>query len=1077
LRNVAIHQNSYRCLVLYFIGKGHKQKGAGTTAMSKTAVVTKVGKTKLEQWQNLPSQLLADFCKKEKRPPFRCHPVDANKHKSSDSKQKYRFRIVVMDAKSTKRGKEYDLSFSPAFPSENEEQAKEEAAILALLHLTPNIPHDRKLPQPYKDIFLNAVKHHQKQQQKPPQTFNSIKNTKDISKQSNTETSNEKVTGNNESINTTQISLVMDRQFVSMADKRKHDQQKQIKRKVTLAKRQAIKEANKPHKVLMSESLRKAIQKLLKSTQHDANLDNTNISNRNTFTLDTSLIQEVEKLLLEDGFTTQQTQMALSNLNQKQQKRNLNEDDHEALDSTSAYEKCLQWLCIQVEERYLPKRFNPQGGNLDIISAIPTTSDSNNLSPQVLEIIHTYGILKEEAILIDKQNSVKKQIPNIFWECICNSVKKSNIYVKDISKRKSQMDDDTINMNLEQINDEIEVLQALFPDECEISYENGNPQDVGQTIKIGIPLNSEQFTSSVESTSTNPSTLEFHFQNGLYPSIYPSGVFLKNIWNKTHQSIGMGTVLHIKLAEYVSTLDTDVPMMYEIYSFVLDLLEQRHEAYSIQSPLLASLRGSKPSNTNEKKSDYKKRSLKNRKDFLPRKYRPRTRSPFWSKSPKKTLPATAFPDIPPSIFKARQNLPANKARDEFFRVLQQSLKQNRVLLVTGETGCGKTTQIPQFILEKYPAEAKIVIAQPRRLAATGVAGRVAAERGEEEPGKDSVGYVVRGDTAMCDKTRLMFCTTGVLLRQLQAENALDCITHIVVDEVHERHLDTDILLGILKEALPKYPHLHVVLMSATMDADRFAAYWGKNTPRMHIPGFTYPVEDYTLEDVLAFTGYIPPKKSKKKKQISFNNLDDEEHSKPQNNIDELVSRVQENIIDYEMIASLVKKLIQGKKYDDDGAILVFLPGAPEINKAEQTIRRHTKHLAIQLLPLHGGLQPKDQKLVFNKPKLGLTKVVLSTNVAETSITIPDITIVIDTCKEKQSTYDPVNRMPMLIERFASRDSLRQRRGRSGRVQKGITKSLLIFLHNLDSPLTIYDIDKTSHTQRNMLQTYFTKDSR
>lgn len=113
-------------------------------------------------------------------------------------------------------------------------------------------------------------------------------------------------------------------------------------------------------------------------------------------------------------------------------------------------------------------------------------------------------------------------------------------------------------------------------------------------------------------------------------------------------------------------------------------------------------------------------------------------------------------------------------------------------------------------MEEAPKDAKIVVAQPRRLAATGVAARVADERGEGKPGQRSVGFVVRGEVAMCNSTRLMFCTTGVLLRQLQAEGALDSVTHIVVDEVHERHLDTDVLLGLLKECLASTPHLRVV---------------------------------------------------------------------------------------------------------------------------------------------------------------------------------------------------------------------------------------------------------------------------
>ena len=338
---------------------------------------------------------------------------------------------------------------------------------------------------------------------------------------------------------------------------------------------------------------------------------------------------------------------------------------------------------------------------------------------------------------------------------------------------------------------------------------------------------------------------------------------------------------------------------------------------------------------------------------------------------------------------------------------------------------------------------KIIVAQPRRLAATGVADRVADERGESQPGIGSVGYVVRGDSKIGNDCRLMFCTTGVLLRQLQSEGALDCITHIVIDEVHERHLDTDILLGILKETRP--PHLRVVLMSATMDADRFAAYWGENTPRMHIPGYTHPVKDFLLEDVLEMTGYVPPKSGKKKKNRNWRNNsnsrkksawndseisdEDEEERNPAKffssegtqtiggsniPIEDLVKRVDSSDIDYDMLSVLVRHLVRAKDTNDDGSILVFLPGAPEINKAKDAILKISRGERIAILPLHGGLQPREQKRVFDPSDYGTTKVILSTNVAETSITIPDCTIVIDTAREKQSSYDPSNRMPLLV---------------------------------------------------------------
>ena len=415
-----------------------------------------------------------------------------------------------------------------------------------------------------------------------------------------------------------------------------------------------------------------------------------------------------------------------------------------------------------------------------------------------------------------------------------------------------------------------------------------------------------------------------------------------------------------------------------------------------------------------------------------------------------------------------------------------------MVLVTGDTGCGKynnwdngssvenfahlssiknpgkTTQIPQFILEDAPESAKIVVAQPRRLAATGVAARVAEERGEFKPGSASVGYVVRGDSAVGRSTRLLFCTYGVVLRQLQRESALDCITHIVIDEVHERNLDGDVLMALLKQCLEDNPKLHVVLMSATLDAERFAAYWGTNTPRMHIPGRTFPVHDFYLEDVLELTGYNPPKKPKKKfyggggqnqqrsrkstpwddseisdKDENGDDDDQERISVERNNhssnnevpLEEKVKRIDETHIDYDLLGQLVKSVIIENGMGSDGSILVFLPGAPEIHQATSAIGKITAGIPIVLLPLHGGLPPKEQNMVF-RPSPNAVKVILSTNVAETSITIPDCTVVIDGGREKQSSYDPVNRMPLLIEVFASKASQKQRRGRAGRVREG-----------------------------------------
>ena len=237
--------------------------------------------------------------------------------------------------------------------------------------------------------------------------------------------------------------------------------------------------------------------------------------------------------------------------------------------------------------------------------------------------------------------------------------------------------------------------------------------------------------------------------------------------------------------------------------------------------------------------------------------------------------------------------------------------------------------------------------------------------------------------------------------------------------------------------------------------------------RMHIPGFTHPVQDFMLEDVLKMTGYVPPKKKDKARNgpgsfqiqpsLIDNELDDvgedlnasdvddpAQSSSALISIEDRIKRMDLNEIDYDLLALLIQYLLQAKK--DDGSILVFLPGVGEIERAERTINQK-RISSVSVLPLHGGLQPDKQNQIFDPAPTGITKVILSTNVAETSITIPDCTLVIDSCKEKQSSFDPVNRMPLLLERFASQDSLRQRRGRAGRVRPGVCYKLITKQHH------------------------------
>lgn len=211
----------------------------------------------------------------------------------------------------------------------------------------------------------------------------------------------------------------------------------------------------------------------------------------------------------------------------------------------------------------------------------------------------------------------------------------------------------------------------------------------------------------------------------------------------------------------------------------------------------------------------------------------------------------------------RKSLPAFKEKER----LLQAIARNQVVVISGETGCGKTTQLPQYILESEiesgrGAFCSIICTQPRRISALAVAERVATERGE--PLGDSVGYKVRLEGVKGKNTHLLFCTSGILLRRLLSDRNLDGITHVFVDEIHERGMNEDFLLIVLKDLLPRRPDLRLILMSATLNAELFSSYFG-GAPMIHIPGFTYPVRANFLEDVLEITGY---------KLTSFNQIDD-----------------------------------------------------------------------------------------------------------------------------------------------------------------------------------------------------------
>ncbi|KAI9178233.1 hypothetical protein LWI28_024187 [Acer negundo] len=505
------------------------------------------------------------------------------------------------------------------------------------------------------------------------------------------------------------------------------------------------------------------------------------------------------------------------------------------------------------------------------------------------------------------------------------------------------------------------------------------------------------------------------------------------------------------------------------------------------------------------------------------------------------------------IVRQRSNLPIASFKD----AITSTTESNQVVLISGETGCGKTTQVPQFLLDYVWGKGegcKIICTQPRRISATSVAERISCERGENVG--ENIGYKIRLESKGGRHSSIVFCTNGVLLRllvsggagtsKLQASNnpakdVVSALTHIIVDEIHERDRYSDFMLAILRDMLPTYPHLRLILMSATLDADRFSQYFG-GCPIIRVPGFTHPVKTFYLEDVLAIlksaesnhldsaitsvpnedpefaeedkssldealnlawsndefdllldlvssegvpkvynyqhsvTGLTPlmvlaakgrvgdvcmlltlgadchleAKDGATALQLAEKENQQEvaqiikEHMETSNSdsmkqqlLDKYLATVNPELIDVFLIEQLLRRICIDS---EDGAILVFLPGWEDINRMRERLHANpflkdaSKFLIISL---HSMVPAVEQKKVFKRAPPGCRKIILSTNIAETAITIDDVVYVIDSGRMKEKSYDPYNNVSTLQSSWVSKASAKQREGRAGRCLPGI----------------------------------------
>ncbi|XP_055969921.1 ATP-dependent DNA/RNA helicase DHX36 [Sorex fumeus] len=406
----------------------------------------------------------------------------------------------------------------------------------------------------------------------------------------------------------------------------------------------------------------------------------------------------------------------------------------------------------------------------------------------------------------------------------------------------------------------------------------------------------------------------------------------------------------------------------------------------------------------------------------------------------------------------REKLPSFGMRKE----LVEMINGHQVTVISGETGCGKTTQVTQFILDDYIERGKgsacrIVCTQPRRISAISVAERVAAERAESCGGGCSTGYQIRLQSRLPRKQgSILYCTTGIILQWLQSDPRLASVSHVVLDEIHERNLQSDVLMTVIKDLLGVRPDMKVVLMSATLNAEKFSEYFG-HCPMIHIPGFTFPVVEYLLEDVIEMIRYVPEQREHRSQfkrgfmQGRSHRQDKEEkealyrerwpgylqqlRKKYSPSTIEALEMADDDKVDLNLIAALIRHIALK---EEDGAVLVFLPGWDNISTLHDLLMSQVmfKSDRFLIIPLHSLMPTVNQTQVFKRTPPGVRKIVIATNIAETSITIDDVVFVIDGGKIKETHFDTQNNISTMSAEWVSNANAKQRKGRAGRVQPG-----------------------------------------
>ncbi|ANB12516.1 putative helicase [Sugiyamaella lignohabitans] len=662
----------------------------------------------------------------------------------------------------------------------------------------------------------------------------------------------------------------------------------------------------------------------------------------------------------------------------------------EALENNSSLSGSLEWLLIHVPEDDLPELFtrnkhlgsqaNVQGGDLKLEYAVRE--------------IRKYGFAEEviRDALARSRGDKRLAMVSLTHRLVSGSDDKNSVETSDSTNEEA---------SVSAWSDEVESLQSIYPEnEFKIDKE---------TDKCTVLANLQS------ANSKSPKISISFWRSSDYPNSIP-GLALEVIESaKRIPNYILLDVIKQAGTYAVENFRSDFMIM-SICEWINDMFMEIYKSPSKLSEISGAVSGDFEKSLKDKTAGSKGKSTRHRTS---------NKSAFGPSSEalkQEYDEKLAKSSQLRSMIESRKDLPAWKKQQQIVDLVTK----NQITLITGETGSGKSTQVVQFVLDDMISKntgsaCNIICTQPRRISAMGVAQRVADER--DTPIGEQVGYVIRGESKVSNNTKLRFVTSGVLLRMIQTdpEGALQGVSHVVVDEVHERSLDSDYLLILLKRICKANKNLKVILMSATVDPKLFINYFDNKVGYTHIEGRTFPVEDHFLDDVIRQTQYIP------------RSLEDDEDISP-NDIGRIIVALKGGV-EYDLIVKLINQ-IHSNLGSDKGSILVFMSGAAEIDKCISTINNSSNGYSYYALPLHASLTPAEQRRVFPAAPAGKRKIVVSTNVAETSITIPDIVAVIDSGRVKETVYDPQSNVVKLVDNWASQAAVTQRRGRAGRVQKG-----------------------------------------